>query len=183
MSTNSKLIDWIYAAIFAAATAALGFISIPLPFSPIPITCQNLVIMLAGSILTVRQAALSIITFLLLGAIGLPVFTGGTGGIGVIVGPRGGYLIGYLAGAVVIALIRGHHNNWSRLALANIIGGVLIVYTFGIAWLSFVTGIGIQAAITTGALPFIPGDLCKVFIATVTGAAVNSRLGKTQVRP
>jgi biotin transport system substrate-specific component len=181
MPTKNKLIDFIYAAIFAALAAVMGFIIIPLPFSPVPITGQNLAIMLAASILTTRQAALSVMTFLLLGAIGLPVFTGGTGGIGVLFGPRGGYLIGFLIGAIITSKLKGTTNNMSRLALANVVGGILVVYTLGVAWLDFITAMGLQKSLIVGALPFIPGDLLKVGIATVIGTAVNKRLQKSSV--
>ncbi len=176
MYRKSKLNDIIYAGLFAALTAVLGLISIPLPISPVPISGQSLAIMLAGSILTVRQAAYSVLTFLIVGAAGVPVISGGNGGIGVIVGPRGGYLIGFLAGVIVIALLKGNGNNVWRLALANIAGGILVVYIMGVLWLNFVTDIGLYKAFFAGVLPFIPGDLCKVFIASVIGVAINKRL-------
>lgn len=181
MTKRTELIDFIYAALFAALTGVLGFISIPLPFSPVPVSGQSLGIMLAGSILTVRQAVFSVLTFILIGAAGVPIFSGFTGGVGVLVGPRGGYYIGFLIGAAFIAWLRGQNNNVWRLALTNVIGGIIIVYALGVLWLSFVTGMGWQKAIMAGALPFIPGDLFKVFIATVIGTAINKRLMKAQV--
>lgn len=182
MSRRYELIDLIYAALFAAVTAVLGLISIPLPISPVPVTGQTLAIMLAGSILTVRQAAFSMLTFLLIGAVGVPVFAGATGGIGIIVGPMGGYLIGFLAGAVAIALLKGQTNTLWRLAVANLTGGMAVVYVLGVFWLNLVTGMGLQKAIMVGVLPFIPGDLFKVLAATFIGAAVNRHLLKSRVR-
>ena len=181
MYNKNKVTDYVYAALFAALIAVLGLVSIPLPISPVPVTGQSLAIMLVGSILTVRQAAYSVLTFLLLGAVGVPVFAGMTGGIGILVGPRGGYLIGFLVGAVVIALLKGQNNNKWRLALANVIGGIIVVYTFGMLWLNFVTGMGLEKAFTVGVLPYIPGDLFKVFAATVIGIAVNSQLQKVRL--
>jgi biotin transport system substrate-specific component len=182
MSRRNNVTDFVYAALFAALIAVLGLVAIPLPISPVPVTGQSLAIMLAGSILTVRQAAYSVLTFLLLGAVGVPVFAGMTGGIGIIVGPRGGYLLGFLAGAIVIALLKGQSNNKWRLALVNVLGGIIIVYTFGVLWLGFVTGMGLEKAFTVGALPYIPGDLFKAFVATVVGAAVNRQLQKAGSR-
>ncbi|MBP2652024.1 MAG: BioY protein [Firmicutes bacterium] len=178
MNTKGKLIDFIYAAFFAALTAVLGFVSIPLPFSPVPVSGQSMGIMLAGSMLTARQAGFSVLTFILIGAIGIPVFSGFAGGVGVVLGPRGGYYFGFLIGTVVIALLKGTNNNPWRLALANSIGGIIFVYLFGILWLSFITGMGIQKAFMAGALPFIPGDLFKAFSATIIGVAINKRLRK-----
>jgi len=181
MYNSNDLTGFIYSALFAALIAVLGLISIPLPISPVPITGQSLAIMLAGGILTARQAGFSVLTFLLLGAVGVPVFAGLSGGIGILIGPRGGYLIGYLVGAIVIAAVKGKANNSWRLALANIGGGIIVVYIFGVSWLSFVTGIGLEKAVMVGALPYIPGDLFKVFIATIVGVAVNKRLPKNRI--
>ena len=111
MNEKSKVVDFIYAAMFAALIAVLGLISIPLPFSPVPVSGQSLGIMLAGSILTAKQAAFSVLTFVLIGAAGVPVFSGLAGGLGVVIGPRGGYYLGFLIGAIVIALLRGQSSN------------------------------------------------------------------------
>lgn len=178
MTTRSNLIDFIYASLFAALTAVLGFVSIPLPFSPVPVSGQSLGIMLAGSILTMRQAALSVLTFILLGAIGIPVFSGFVGGLSVVIGPRGGYYLGFLLGVIAIALLKGKNNNPWRLAFANCIGGIIFVYLFGILWLGFITNMGIEKAFMAGALPFLPGDLFKIFVATTIGVAINRRLQK-----
>ncbi|MDF2502439.1 MAG: BioY protein [Anaerosporomusa subterranea] len=180
MSERSKVTDFVYAAMFAALTAVLGLISIPLPFSPVPVSGQSLGIMLAGSILTVKQAAFSVLTFVLIGAVGVPVFSGLTGGLGILIGPRGGYYLGFLVGAIVIALLRGQSSNPWRLALANLIGGIGVVYLFGVAWLSVVTGMSLEKAVMAGALPFIPGDLFKVFAASAIGTAINKRLHKSR---
>lgn len=182
MYTKNVVTDSVYAALFAALIAVLGLVSIPLPISPVPVTGQSLAIMLTGSILTVRQSAYSVLTFLLLGAVGVPVFAGMTGGIGILVGPRGGYLIGFLVGAVVIALLKGQNNNKWRLAFANVAGGIIVIYTLGMLWLNFVTGMGLEKAFTVGVLPYIPGDLFKVFAATIIGISVNSQLQKAGLR-
>ena len=181
MNQRSECTNLTYPAFFAALTAVMSFISIPMPFSLVPITGQTLAVMLTGSILPVRQAYWSMLAYLLIGAVGLPVFSGFSGGIGVLLGPTGGYLIGYLPGVMLIALLKGQNNNLWSLALANSIGGIGIVYLLGITWLSLVTGIGFQKAIMTGALPFIPGDIIKVIAATVISATVNKRLQKARI--
>lgn len=176
MNTKSNVLDYVYAGLFAALTAVLGLISIPLPFSPVPVSGQSLGVMLAGSILKTKQAVLSVLVFILIGAVGLPVFSGFAGGMSVVLGPRGGYYLGFLIGAAAIAWIRGKNNNILRLALANVVGGIFCVYLFGILWLNFLTGMGLKAAFLAGALPFIPGDLFKVFAATAIGIILNKRL-------
>lgn len=178
MSKKLDIRDMIYAALFAALTGVLGYLVIPLPFSPVPITGQTLAVMLAGCVLTPLQAGLSMITFLFLGAVGVPVFSGGRAGLGVIAGPSGGYLIGFLIGAVVISVIKGKGDSFVRLILASVVGGIMVVYLIGVPWLASMTGMGISKAITAGALPFIPGDLFKAFAAGLIGKKINYQLGK-----
>ncbi|MHB1126812.1 MAG: biotin transporter BioY [Bacillota bacterium] len=167
--------DIVYPALFAAITAVLGYVSVPLGFSPVPISAQTLAVMLAGSILSTRQAALSMITFLLLGIAGVPVFAGGTAGIGILLGPRGGYLIGFLVGAVIISLLKGKNNSVIRTATANVIGGVIIIYLLGVPWLKLITGMGWDKAVLSGALPFIPGDIFKVVVATLISVSFRKQ--------
>lgn len=157
---------------FAALTAVLAFVAIPLPFSPVPVTGQTLGLMLAGVLLTPRQAALAMATYLLLGLAGAPVFSGGTGGGTVLLGPAGGYLAGFAPGAALISILR-RNNRLPRLPLAIITGGMLAVYLPGTLWLSHVTGMGFTPALTVGTLPYIPGDLVKVAIATAAGTRLR----------
>ncbi len=168
--------DMVYAAIFAALISVLSYISIPIPISPVPVTGQSLAVMLAGIILTTKQAGLSMGTFLLLGTVGAPVFSNGRAGIGILVGPSGGYLIGYLAGAVVISLLIKQETNYLKVGLATILGGIIVVHLLGVGWLSYITKMGIKEAITSGSLPFIPGDLLKAIIATFIGVKIKNHL-------
>jgi biotin transport system substrate-specific component len=115
------------------------------------------------------------ITFLLLGIAGLPVFSGGTSGIGVVIGPRGGYLIGFLIGSIIISLLKGKDNNPYRLLFSNIIGGIVVLYLIGFLWLAITTKMGLYAAFISGVLPFIPGDVLKVIAATFISYSINKR--------
>lgn len=99
---KDKLKWMIFAAMFAALTAAVAWFKIPLPFTPVPITLQTLLVLLSGAVLGAYYGALAMIIYLLLGAIGLPVFAGGSSGIGVLLGPTGGYLFSYPIAAFVI---------------------------------------------------------------------------------
>lgn len=171
-----KTKDFMYSSIFAAVISVLGFLVFPLPFSPVPVTGQSLGIMLAGCLLTTRQAAMAVGTFLLIGIAGVPVFAGGTAGIGILLGPRGGYLIGFLVGAIIISILKKRFNSVIGLGFANVIGGIVVVYLFGVLWLNWVTGMGIQAAFAGGALPFIPGDIFKAVLASIVGYKVNKRM-------
>jgi biotin transport system substrate-specific component len=152
-------------ALFAALTAVLAYVVVPLPFSPVPISGQSLAVMLVGPVLGRSKALASMSVYILLGVAGLPVFSGGRAGIGTLLGPTGGYIVGFAAGAWVTgSLWTRDHKRW-RLWLALVVGGVLVVATFGAVHLSVVTDIGIRQAIVMGVLPFIPGDLLKVSVA------------------
>lgn len=158
---------------FTALIAVMAYVSIPLPFSPVPITGQTLAVMLAGSVLTAGQAFWSVLVFLLLGIAGAPVFSGGAAGLGILVGKTGGYLFGFLFGAMAVSLIRGKGNNLFRLFAANIVGGVVVIYIFGVSWLSYITGLDLGKAFVLGAVPFLIGDIIKVIIASLAGYRLN----------
>ncbi|HPL53834.1 MAG TPA: biotin transporter BioY [Bacillota bacterium] len=132
--------------------------------------------MLSGSLLPVGHTFTSLIIFLMMGAIGLPIFSGGTSGLGAIAGKTGGYLIGFLAGATLISLVKGKKPGFFRLLAINATGGILVVYTFGVLWLNYITGIGIRKAIIFGALPFIPGDIVKILAAAVITLRLNKHI-------
>ncbi len=99
---KNRLKGMVFAALFAALTAAVAWFKIPLPFTPVPITLQTLVVLLSGAMLGSYYGALSMIIYLAVGAIGLPVFAGGASGIGVLLGPTGGYLVSYPIASFVI---------------------------------------------------------------------------------
>ncbi|WP_231036153.1 biotin transporter BioY [Pectinatus sottacetonis] len=162
-SGSGQIRDFIYAALFAALIIVLGFISIPI--GPVPISGVSLGVMLAGSILSVKRALYSVLTVIFLGAAGLPVFSGFTGGMGVLLGPRGGYYAGFLLGVAVISFVIGDSNNTFRIGAGIFLGGIVIEYIVAIAWLLFITQMNMKQAITVGMLPFIPGDLLKVILA------------------
>lgn len=174
MQKRFSVRDLSYISLFATLIAVSGYITIPLPFSAVPVTAQTLAVILAGDLLPAGQATAGILVFLLMGAVGLPVFSGGTAGLGIIVGKTGGYLIGFIAGAALISILKGKKPGFMRLLTVNAIGGILVVYTFGVLWLNYVTGIGISKAVIFGALPFIPGDIVKITVA----ALITLRLGK-----
>jgi biotin transport system substrate-specific component len=157
-------------AVFAALVAALGLPGSFSVFGGVPITAQTFGVMLAGAILGPRLGALSMIVLLALTAAGLPLLAGGRGGISVFVGPSAGYLIGWIAGAFVIGLIVHSAARkpaaW-RTALAMLVGGILVVYAFGIPVQSLVTRLPLAETALTS-LVFIPGDLVKAALATLT---------------
>lgn len=140
-------------------------ISIPLPFTPVPITGQTLTVLLTGAVLGSRRGALAVLTYLAQGFAGLPVFAGGKFGLATLFGPTGGYLLGFVVAAFVTGWLaeRGWDRNFKTNALAMLAGNV-VIYLVGLPWLAVFTGA--NQAIALGLLPFIPGDLLKLALAT-----------------
>ena len=167
--------DLAYIALFAAITAVLGLVP-ALQVGPVPITAQTLGVMLAGSVLGARRGFLSQLLFLALVAVGLPVLPGGGGGLAVFAGPTAGYLISWPIAAFVIGLLT--ERVWDRYnvawgVLANVLGGIVVVYAIGVPVLKAVAGLPWTDALWFGAAVFIPGDLVKAVIAAVITAQVR----------
>jgi biotin transport system substrate-specific component len=142
-------------------------ISIRLPFTPVPIATQAHVILLLSCFLGSKRAALAVLTFLFQGAVGLPVFAGGSAGIFCLAGPSGGYLLGYVAAAFVTGFLMERMTNRSPAKAFAAMGiGNLIVFLFGLSWLS--RFIGWESAFLLGMVPFLIGDMAKLLIATTT---------------
>ncbi|HZK24664.1 MAG TPA: biotin transporter BioY [Oscillospiraceae bacterium] len=158
--------DLVLIALFAALTSLLAYLIIPLPGGFPPLTGQSLAVMLAGLLLGARNGAMSQLVYLLLGAAGLPVFAGGTAGVGVIVSPTGGFIWGFVVGAWVIGKLTEDQKKltWLRLVSAAVCGGVFAVYVPGVLQMANVLQITPSRALVA-MLPYLPGDLLKVFIA------------------
>ncbi|KUG03417.1 substrate-specific component bioy of biotin ecf transporter [hydrocarbon metagenome] len=174
---NSPLRRMVYAAMFGALTAIASLIVIPL--QPLPITLQTLFTSLAGVLLGGYTGALSQVIYVLLGIIGLPVFAGGKAGIGILLGPSGGYLIGFIVGAYVIGKIvearREPGLAWIVLAL---VVGNLVIYTLGTIQLSIVTHFSLHKALMVGVVPFLIGDLLKLFTAAWLGLKLRKNISR-----
>lgn len=159
-------------AVFAALIIALGLVVVPLP-GGVPITGQTLGVMLAGLVLGPRLAPLSILAVFALVAAGVPVLAGGRGGLGVFIGPSAGYLIGWVAGVVVIGLIASSRRlTWWRAGVAVVLGGIVTVYLFGIPVQALVTGVPLGPT-ALSSLAFLPGDLLKAAAATTLCVALQ----------
>ena len=172
--------DIVLVALFAAIIVVLGLMPpVTLGFIPVPITAQSLGVMLAGCILGARRGAAACLLVLLLVAIGLPVLSGGRGGLAVFAGPTAGFLVGWVVGAYVCGWLAERHVREDQGELAQflaflgaaVIGGIVVNYAFGIAWLSYMSGKAFFET-TIASLVFIPGDLIKAFIAMLAGRAV-----------
>lgn len=141
---------------FIALIAAGSWVSIP--FFPVPLTLQTFFVLLAGAVMR-RRAVVPVGLYLLLGALGLPVFHNATAGFGVLLGPTGGFIVGFVAAALVAGYAYEHPSD--RVRVAGLAAASLLVYLFGVSWLALSTGMGVLAAVIVGMLPFLPGDAVK----------------------
>lgn len=164
-------------AIFAAIIAVMGLVpALPIPGMPVPITLQTLGVMLAGSILGARKGAASVLLFLLLVAIGLPLLSGGRGGLGVFTTPSVGFLVAWPIAALVIGLMVERAGAPYRLwwgIFANVVGGIVVMYAFGLAGIMIVGGLTFPAALAATAV-FIPGDIVKAVLAALIAKPVHA---------
>lgn len=172
--TRDQLKLWIISALFAAIIGILAQVTIPLPL--VPITGQTLAVGLAATILGSRYGAFSVILYALIGAIGIPVFSGMSGGFGVIVGPTGGFIIGFIPAAYLTGLyLEKTSFTIVNGMIANTIG-MLITLSFGTVWLKYAAEMTWTAAFASGFIPFIVVGLIKAFLASWIGIAVYKRL-------
>ncbi|MBZ2110811.1 biotin transporter BioY [Streptococcus infantis] len=162
-------------AIGAALIAVLAQISVPI--GPVPFTLQNFAIGLIATVFRPREAVLSVGLYLLLGAIGLPVFAGGGAGFHVLVGPSAGYLWFDLLYAGITSYLIHKNSSYVRIFIANLLGDSL-VFVGGILSLHFLAGMPFDKALAVGVLPFIIPDLAKIIAISFVGKPLLKRLSK-----
>lgn len=151
---------------FAALTALLAQVRIPLWFTPVPITGQTFAVLLSGAALGARLGVASQVLYVASGAIGLPVYTGGGGGWEHLSGPTGGYLLGFIAASFVVGrLAEQRQDRTVATAIPAFLTGTVVVYAFGVAWLAWSLGVDGTRAMELGLVPFVIGDLVKVLLA------------------
>jgi biotin transport system substrate-specific component len=186
-------------AAFTALITVGAYLSFPLPGSPVPVVVQNFFVIVAGMLLGPRHGVAAVAVYLVLGAVGFPVFSGGSGGVAHLVGPTGGYLLGYLPAVFVSGALLRHKSRaglglraigaagkvdatdaaretgLGRVAAAAGLGFAL-VYLCGVPVLMLVTGLGLGPALAVGFLPFFPGDVLKAVAAVLLYRRVAPRL-------
>ncbi|MCR5290966.1 MAG: biotin transporter BioY [Treponema sp.] len=169
-------------ALFAAFISAGCFIAIPVGPGGIPIVLQNMMAIVAGCLLGGFNGAASVVLFLIAGALGLPIFSGGHGGFAILTGPTGGFLFGYAFGALVTGLIMGvptqdekafSLSQLIKLTIAATIGYIL-VYIPGIIWFMFLRHASLAKTLAACVLPFIPGDIIKIVLTVIISAKLRT---------
>lgn len=158
----------------AAVTAVAAQITVPL--SPVPFTLQVLAVVLSGLLLGARIGALAQAIYVLVGAVGVPVFSGFTGGLGHVFGPTGGYLISYpiaaaVAGFAAYTVARAPRRRALWTGFLWGCAGLAVIYALGATWLAVVAGLSPAGALATGVLPFVIFDLMKVGLAALVAVA------------
>ena len=172
-------------ALFSALQCVISPFAIVLPFSPVPISLATLMLYISIYILGKKNSIISCGIYLLIGLVGIPVFSGFTGGIGKVLGPTGGYLLGYLA----IPFIGGTFlEKWMKskylVYLWQIFGlslGTAVCYAVGSLWLMYQAKLSFSAALFTGAVPFLIGDAVKIFVGVMIGSHIRKRLVKAGI--
>jgi biotin transport system substrate-specific component len=171
--------------LFVAAMAQLS-----IPLQPVPVTGQTFAVLLVGMVLGSRRGALALGAYLVEGVAGLPVFAEAKSGLLTVLGPTGGYLIGFIAAAWVVGFLaeRGFDRNLIKTLLAMVVGNVAI-YLLGLTWLAFgfavvpgseFTGIGMENALNYGLYPFLLGDSLKAILAAMLLPSAWKLIGNTK---
>lgn len=142
-------------------------VAIMLSFSPVPITGQTFAVLMIGALLGARRSCFTVLVYIIEGAAGLPVFAMGGSGFTVLLGPRGGYLVGFIFGAYIVGLLA--EKGWDRgigTTILAMVFGNLVIYAFGLSWLCCLMGIN-KIVLIAGLYPFIIGDLLKIALAAI----------------
>ena len=160
--------------VMAAVTCILGPFSLPIGIVPISLT--NLVIYFSIYVLGGKRGTLSYIVYLFIGLVGLPVFSGFSSGFPKLFGPTGGYLIGFIFMAFICGIFIDKFSNKIYMCFLGMVLGTIVTYLFGTAWLSYEAPMAFNNALVVGVLPFIPGDIVKIIIASIIGPQIKKRL-------
>ena len=174
-ATRSKTYDIVYIAVFAVIMAICSWISIP---AAVPFTLQTFGVFIAVGILGGKRGTLSVLVFILLGAIGVPVFAGFSGGIGVLAGTTGGYIIGFLFSALVMWAMEALWGKSPAVQILSMLAGLIVCYAMGTVWFMVVytkTSGAVSLGTVLGwcVIPFIIPDLVKIALAFVLSRRVR----------
>lgn len=145
-----------------------AYLSFPLPFTPTMVTAQTIIINVIALLLTPKHAFITVLLYIVMGLLGLPVFSGGTSGLAKILSPSGGFILAFLVAAPMMSLLKLKFGiGFKRCLIITTLVGMPIIYLIGGVWMSFVGQIGFVAALNAAVLPFIIGDVLKCIIASL----------------
>ncbi len=173
-----KLQTLIFTALCTALICILGPLTIVIPVSPVPISLSILAIYISVYVLGFKWATAATALYILIGLVGVPVFSGFSGGPGKLVGPTGGYIFGYLAVTLISGLFIDKFYKKIYMHAAGMVLGTAVCYAFGTLWLAHEAHMGLKAALMAGVVPFIPADIVKIIIALLTGPILRRAIKK-----
>lgn len=162
--------------LMTAVLCCLGPISIPIPVSPVPLSLTNLVVLLTVFVLGMKHGFISYLIYFLLGIVGLPIFSGFSGGLGKAVGPTGGYLIGFFFMALIAGFFIDKWHGKKFMSIVGMVLGVAICNIFGTIWLSRQLNISFIAGLSAGVIPYLPGDIAKIILAAIIGPILRKSI-------
>ena len=181
MKNRSSIYQMTTCALMAALMCILGPLSIPI--GPVPVSFTNLVIYLTVYLLGMKGSTISYVIYLLLGAAGLPVFSGYEGGLSKLAGPTGGYLIGFIFMALICGIFMEKSRAHAVITGLGMILATFVAYLFGTVWFVVEMHCEVWYALTVCVFPFIPFDIAKIVIATALGKVIRSALTKADLLP
>lgn len=167
-------------AVMTAVTCILAPLSIPI--GPVPISLTNLVIYFSLYILGMRKGTISYILYLFIGFVGVPVFSGFTGGAGKLLGPTGGYLIGFIPMAMIAGILIEKYHGKVIPSMIGMLIGTIVCYALGTVWLAYQAHMDLKAALFAGVIPFVLGDFIKMVLAVLLGQQILKALNKAGLK-
>lgn len=182
MKLKQSISDMTLIAMFTTLTVVLSQISLPLPFTPIPINLGMMAVFIAGGILGASKGAMSQVVYLLIGAIGIPVFANFKGGIGVLMGPTGGYIIGYIVASLLVGYFIHKMPKTVLFTMLALIIGLIACYMLGTVWFMFLTKNTLLQSLLLCVVPFLIGDFFKIIVSTFLILKLNLIYRKSKMR-
>ena len=173
---NTKTKELTLTALMAAILCILGPLSLPLRFSPVPISLTMIGIYLAVYAVGMWKGTVTVCLYLLLGLVGLPVFSGFSGGPAKLLGPTGGYLIGFIFTALISGFFIDRFWKNRLVSILGMILGIGVAYVFGTVWLAYVAGMTFSQALAAGVIPYVGFDLIKIIILAIVGPELKKVL-------
>lgn len=170
--SRQSILDMVYTAMFTAIICVCSIISIDI--GSVPITLQTFAVCVSAAMLGWKRGTISVVLYVLLGTAGLPVFAGFSGGIGVLTGGTGGYIIGFIFTALIVGFAADKFDRKLLPLVISMILGILVCYAFGTPWFMYVTKLDLGVSLGYCVIPFLPFDGIKIVLATV----IVNRLSK-----
>lgn len=175
---HERIIETVKIALMAAIISVLGPFSVPLPFTPVPISFTIMAVYLTAYLLGAKTGTLSVIIYILVGLAGAPVFSGFTGGAAKLIGPTGGYIIGFIFIAVIGGFFVDKFKGKVWISIIGMALGTAVCYLFGSLWLAYQQGLTLKQALVAGVVPYIALDCAKMVIAVILGRQIKPLIGK-----